>query len=120
MALSSSFALYIKRCVESDYYLLQLPEMKEVYTAELEKVIAEHVSCQAEALVTAEHLAMLKADGVIGSVWERALVENARAAAAERIAFIILESVRIENKVCDAFYTWVQWRYQLLRSVKEV
>jgi hypothetical protein len=116
--MSSSFAFYIKCCVESEY-LSQLPEVHAAYNAELEKVNSEHVRCRSTALKAAEHLTMLKIDGVVGPIWEEALTESARAAAAERIAFTILEGVKLENKVCDAFYNWVQWRYQL-RPVEEV
>jgi len=116
--MSSSFAFYIKRCVESEY-LSKLPEVHAAYHAELEKVNSEYVRCRATALVEAEHLTMLKIDGVVGPTWEHALTDSVRACAAERIAFTILEGVKLENKVCDAFYIWVQWRYQL-RPVEEV
>jgi hypothetical protein len=40
-------------------------------------------------------------------------------AASARIAGSILEAVKSENDICEAFYKWVQWRYQCAGEFKE-
>jgi hypothetical protein len=118
MAFSSTVAFYINRCTENEY-LNQLPEMKTAFNEAYEKMTAEYATCCAEASAANEYLMLLKLDNVVGPTMDKAVAASTAKDADVYMNNAMLNAVKAENDILNAFYIWVQWRYACAEGLED-
>ena len=116
--MASSFSTYIQSCT-SDKKLKQLPEVKVAFNGIYEKMKADYATCCVDASAAEELVSLYKLDYRQGSALEMVEANALSKMAAVYMAKAMLDAVKTENDICDAFFTWVQWRYECAGDHKE-
>lgn len=111
-----TFSSYIQSCLDVKN-LKYIAEMKSSINRIHERMKEEYLIFSAQASAAEKLVALYKLDNRTGSTLEMVESDSVCKAAGMHMAKAMLNAVNAENDLCNAFCSWVDWRYQCARHI---